>query len=58
MRFSEVDAVDIALNCIENTIDNINRNNCKKINTILCSSEGLLGKTYDFILFLRISKHN
>ena len=46
----EVDAVDIALNCIENTIDNINRNNCKKINTILCSSEGLLGKTYDFIL--------
>jgi ribosomal protein L11 methyltransferase len=46
----EVDAVDIALNCIENTIDNINRNNCKKINTKLCSSEGLLGKTYDFIL--------
>ena len=46
----EIDAVDIALNCIENTIDNINRNNCKKINTKLCSSEGLLGKTYDFIL--------
>ena len=46
----EVDAVDIALNCIENTIENINRNNCKKINTKLCSSEGLLGKTYDFIL--------
>ena len=46
----EVDAVDIALNCIENTIDNINRNNCKKIKTKLCSSEGLLGKTYDFIL--------
>ena len=46
----EVDAVDIALNCIENTIENINRNNCKKINTKLCSSVGLLGKTYDFIL--------
>ena len=46
----KVDAVDIALNCIENTIDNINRNNCKKINTKLCCSEGLLGKTYDFIL--------
>ena len=26
----EVDAVDIVINCIENTIDNINRNNCKK----------------------------
>lgn len=46
----EVDAIDIELNCIENTFDNIIRNNCKKINTKLCSSAGLLGKTYDFIL--------
>ena len=47
---NEIDAVDIEINCIENTIENINRNNCKKINTKLCSSEGLLGKSYDFIL--------
>ena len=47
---NEIDAVDIEINCIENTIENINRNNCKKINTKLCSSEGSLGKTYDFIL--------
>ena len=46
----EVDAVDIVINCIENTIDNIKRNNCKKINAKLCSSQGLLGKTYDLIL--------
>ena len=47
---SEIDAVDIEINCIENTIENIKRNNCKKINTKLCSSEGLLGNTYDLIL--------
>ena len=47
---NEIDAVDIEINCIENTIENINRYNCKKINTKLCSSEGLFGKSYDFIL--------
>ena len=47
---SEIDAVDIVINCIENTIENIDRNNCNRINTKLCSSEGLIGNTYDFIL--------
>ena len=47
---SEIDAVDIEINCIENTIENIDRNNCNRINTKLCSSEGLIGNTYDFIL--------
>ena len=47
---SEIDAVDIDINCIENTIVNIDRNNCNRINTKLCSSEGLIGNTYDFIL--------
>ena len=47
---SEIDAVDIKNNCIENTIENIKRNSCKKINTKICSSQGLLGKTYDLIL--------
>ena len=47
---SEIDAVDIINNCIENTIENIKRNSCKKINTKICSSQGLLGKTYDLIL--------
>ncbi len=47
---SEIDAVDIVINCIENTIENIDRNNCNRINTKLCSSEGLIGNKYDFIL--------
>ena len=47
---SEIDAVDIKYNCIENAIENIKRNSCKKINTKICSSQGLLGKTYDLIL--------
>ena len=47
---SEIDAIDIVINCIENTTENIKRNNCKRINTKLCSSDGLLGKTYDLIL--------
>ena len=47
---SKIDAVDIKNNCIENTIENIKRNSCKKINTKICSSQGLLGKTYDLIL--------
>jgi len=47
---NEIDAVDIEINCIENTKENIKRNSCKKIYTKLCSSEGLLGNNYDLIL--------
>ena len=47
---NEIDAVDIEINCVENTKKNIKRNNCKKIYTKLCSSEGLLGNNYDLIL--------
>ncbi len=47
---NDIDAVDIVINCIENTVENIKRNNCKKINTKLCTSEGLIGDTYDYIL--------
>ena len=47
---NEIDAVDIEINCVENTKENIKRNNCKKIYTKLCSSEGLLGNNYDLIL--------
>ena len=46
----KIDAVDIDIICCENTIENINRNICKKINTIHCSSDGLLGNKYDIIL--------
>tara|TARA_B100000401_G_C52735012_1_gene685420 strand:- start:9 stop:842 length:834 start_codon:yes stop_codon:yes gene_type:complete len=46
----EIYAVDIDVNCFENTIKNIRRNNCKKIKTKHCSSEGLFGNTYDVIL--------
>ena len=46
----KIDAVDIDIICYENTIENINRNICKKINTIHCSSGGLLGNKYDIIL--------
>ena len=47
---SKIDAVDILINCIENTNENIKRNSCKKITTKLCSSKGLIGNTYDLIL--------
>ena len=47
---NEIDAVDIEINCVENTKENIKRNSCKKIYTKLCSSEGLLGNNYDLIL--------
>ena len=47
---NEIDAVDIEINCVENTKENIKRNSCKKIYTKICSSEGLLGNNYDLIL--------
>mgnify|MGYP001484636221 FL=1 len=45
-----VDAVDININCIHNTIGNIKRNNCYKIKTIHSTSEVLIGNFYETIL--------
>lgn len=46
----KIDAVDIDVVCYDNTIDNIKRNDCKKINTKQSSSGGLIGNNYDIIL--------
>ena len=46
----KIDAVDIDVVCYDNTIDNIKRNDCKKINTKQSSSDGLIGNNYDIIL--------
>ena len=46
----KIDAVDIDIKWYNNTLDNIGRNFCKKINTINASSEKLLGNKYDVIL--------
>ncbi len=45
-----VDAVDININCIHNTLGNIKRNNCCKIKTIHSTSEVLIGNFYEMIL--------
>tara|TARA_B100000965_G_scaffold83237_2_gene67001 strand:- start:644 stop:1477 length:834 start_codon:yes stop_codon:yes gene_type:complete len=46
----KIDAIDIDINSYNNTLDNIERNSCKKINTIHASSEMILGNKYDIIL--------
>ena len=46
----KIDAIDIDINSYNNTLDNIERNFCKKINAIHASSEMLLGNKYDIIL--------
>ena len=46
----KIDAIDIDINSYNNTLDNIERNSCKKINAIHASSEVLLGNKYDIIL--------
>ena len=45
-----VDAIDINIICIHNTIENIKRNNCCKIKTIHSTSETLIGNFYEMIL--------
>ena len=45
-----VDAIDINIICIHNTIENIKRNNCCNIKTIHSTSETLIGNFYEMIL--------
>ena len=45
-----VDAIDININCYNNTLENIKRNNCCKIKTTHSSAEILIGNLYDMIL--------
>ena len=56
-----VDALDIDPNCYRNTLTNIKKNNCKKINVMNSSSDILIGNYYDLILSnitLNILKEN
>ena len=56
-----VDALDIDPNCYRNTLSNIKKNNCNKINVMNSSSDILIGNYYDLILSnitLNILKEN
>ena len=45
-----VDAIDINIICINNTLENIKRNNCCNIKTIHSTSKTLIGNFYEMIL--------
>ena len=47
---SKIDAIDIDPWCFENSEENINRNNCKRISVHLGESSLLSGKKYDTII--------
>lgn len=50
MGAKKIDAVDIDIKSYNNTLENIKRNSCKKINTIHSISKKVLNKKYDIIL--------
>ena len=47
---SKLDAIDIDEWCFENSMENIQRNNCKNISVFLGDAALLLGKKYDVII--------